>query len=36
MTLKKLEKLEEVLIWCREDVLGVANLLCKEEDVVLH
>lgn len=34
--IEELEKLEEVLIWCREDVLGVANLLCKEEDVVLH
>lgn len=31
-----LKKIEEILIWCREDVLGVANLLCKEEDVVLH
>jgi len=33
---EELSKLREVLIWCREDVLGVANLLCKEEGVLLH
>ena len=31
-----IEKLEEILTWCREDVLGVANMLCKEEDTTLH
>jgi len=33
---EELSKLKEVLIWCREDVLGVANLLCKEEGILLH
>jgi hypothetical protein len=32
----ELDKLKEILIWCREDVLGVANLLCKEDGILLH